>query len=356
VTTLFLEPLDVWLFRDGRPFTAGEQFRAASRFPPSPLVVQGALRAYHLMVHSTVPPWDAAAVGEVVGGPDDWGPLRLVGPLVARRAPDGTLDVLLPPPADAVARGTRLRRLPAPSEVPAGLRLAAPTPRLLPLWELGEEHAEKASQRLWLRLTDFAAYSRGEPVPGVPQEELWAEEVRIGIAQDSSRRTTREGLYYEARYVRPAPGVGLLVSFTGLDWPEPAGVLALGGERRSARFEVVTSFAPPPAPEPLPERFVLFFLTPAVFERGWLPRDWGAFFEGSVELVAAALDRYETVGGFDLARGRERPAHRAVPAGSVYYFVARGEARLRRTSDLPWPTVSDWGAEIGFGTVLIGGW
>jgi CRISPR-associated protein Cmr3 len=145
-------------------------------------------------------------------------------------------------------------------------------------------------------------------------------------------------------------------SFTGLDCPEPAGVLALGGERRSARFEVVTSFAPPPVPEPLPERFVLFFLTPAVFERGWLPRDWGAFFEGSVELVAAALDRYETVGGFDLARGRERPAHRAVPAGSVYYFVARGEARLRRTSDLPWPTVSDWGAEIGFGTVLIGGW
>jgi hypothetical protein len=59
VTTLFLEPLDVWLFRDGRPFMAGQQFRAASRFPPSPLVVQGALRAYHLMVHSTVPLWDS---------------------------------------------------------------------------------------------------------------------------------------------------------------------------------------------------------------------------------------------------------------------------------------------------------
>jgi len=356
VTTLFLEPLDVWLFRDGRPFTAGEQFRAASRFPPSPLVVQGALRAYHLMVHSTVPSWDAAAVGEVVGGPEDWGPLRLVGPLVARRTASGEFEVLLPPPADAAFPGRQARRLPLPEQPPEWLRLPTPTPALFPLWHAGEPVSEKASQPLWLRLTDFAAYSRGEPVPGVPQEELWAEEVRIGIAQDSSRRTTREGLYYEARYVRPAPGVGLLVSFTGLDWPEPAGVLALGGERRSARFEVVTSFAPPPVPEPLPERFVLFFLTPAVFERGWLPRDWGAFFEGSVELVAAALDRYETVGGFDLARGRERPAHRAVPAGSVYYFVARGAARLRRTSDLPWPTVSDWGAEIGFGTVLIGGW
>ena len=356
MTTLFLEPLDVWLFRDGRPFTAGQQFRAASRFPPSPLVVQGALRAYHLMVHSRAPAWDDAAVTEVVGGPDDWGPLRLAGPLVARRAPDGTVDVLLPPPADAVARGATLRRLPAPAELPAGLRLPAPTPRLFPLWELGAEQSEKASQRLWLRLADFAAYCRGEPVTGVPQEELWTEEVRIGIAQDSARRTTREGLYYEARYVRLHPGVGLLVAFDGLAWPEHEGVLALGGERRSARFEVLAEPLLPTAPDPLPERFSVFFLTPAVFERGWLPRDWGAFFEGAVELVAAALDRYETVGGFDLARGRERPARRAVPAGSVYYFVAHGEARLRRTRDLPWPTVSDWGAEIGFGTVMIGGW
>lgn len=354
--TLFLEPLDVWLFRDGRPFTAGEQFRAASRFPPSPLVVQGALRAYHLMVHSRVPAWDHAAVTEVVGGPDDWGPLRLVGPLVARRTESGQVEVLLPPPADAAYLGRQLRRLPAPEKPPDWLRVPAPTAALFPLWHAVEPVSEKASQPLWLRLADFAAYCRGETVPGVPPEELWTEEVRIGIAQESSRRTTREGLYYEARYVRPYPGVGLLVSFTGLDWPEETGVLALGGERRSARFEALPALDLPPVPEPLPERFVLSFLTPAVFERGWLPRDWRAFFEGSVELVAAALDRHDTVGGFDLARGRERPARRAVPAGSVYYFVARGEARLRRTSDLPWPTVSDWGAEIGFGTVLIGGW
>lgn len=354
--TLFLEPLDVWLFRDGRPFTAGQQFRAASRFPPSPLVLQGALRAYHLMVHSRVSPWDARAVAEAVGGPDDWGPLRMIGPLLARRSETGSLELLLPPPADALARGNRLQRLPAPKEPPSWLRVAAPTSALFPLWELGDTVTEKAGQRLWLPLTDFPAYARGEAVAGVPQDELWDEEVRVGIAQDSVRRTTREGFYYEARYVRLAPGVGLLISFAGLDWHETEGILALGGERRSARFVAVPEFALPTPPDPLPERFFLFFLTPAVFEDGWLPTDWSAFFEGSVELVAAALERAEVVGGFDVARGKERPAYRAIPAGSVYYFRAHGTAQLRRETGLPWVTVSDWGREVGFGTVLIGGW
>ncbi|MCX7622349.1 MAG: CRISPR-associated protein Cmr3 [Thermomicrobium sp.] len=356
MTTLFLEPFDVWLFRDGRPFTAGQQFRASSRFPPSPLVVQGALRAYHLLAHTRVPPWDERAVTEAVGGPDDWGRLRLAGPLLARWTGTEQVEVLLPPPADAVVRGDRLQRLPTPQEPPSWLVLHSPTPRLFPLWESAELESEKANQRLWLRLADFPAYCRGETVPGVPQEELWSEEVRIGIAQDTSRRTTREGLYYEAHYVRPAPGVGLLVSFTGLDWPHQEGILALGGERRSARFVALPEFALSAPPDPLPERFALYFLTPAVFDQGWLPADWSAFFEGPVRLVAAALERAETVGGFDMARGTERPAHRAVPAGSVYYFQAEGTARLRHEREHPAVTISDWGREIGFGTVAIGGW
>ncbi|MFN3337682.1 MAG: type III-B CRISPR module-associated Cmr3 family protein, partial [Thermomicrobium sp.] len=298
----------------------------------------------------------APAVAEAIGGPDDWRDLRMIGPLLARQFADGTFEVLLPPPADAVVRGNSLQRLPAPQEPPSWLRLPAPTRALFPLWELTETSSEKASSRLWLRITDFPAYARGEPVDGVPQDELWDEDVRIGIAQDSTRRTTREGLYYEARYVRLSTGVGLVVSFTGLDWPDTEGVLALGGERRSARFVAVPELALPTPPDPLPERFTLFFLTPAVFAGGWLPADWSAFFEGSVELVAAALARADIIGGFDLARGAERPARHAVPAGSVYYFRANGTVRLRRDGKLPWVTVSDWGREIGFGTVLIGGW
>ena len=46
---LFLEAVDVWLFRDGRPFDAGQDHSAVSRFPPYPTVIQGAIRSHHLV-------------------------------------------------------------------------------------------------------------------------------------------------------------------------------------------------------------------------------------------------------------------------------------------------------------------
>lgn len=45
MTWLFIEPDDVWLFRDGHPFSAGEGHIARCLFPPTPLTLQGALRS-----------------------------------------------------------------------------------------------------------------------------------------------------------------------------------------------------------------------------------------------------------------------------------------------------------------------
>ena len=39
-----LAPLDVWLFRDAKPFTPGERVRATSGFPPNAHAIAGALR------------------------------------------------------------------------------------------------------------------------------------------------------------------------------------------------------------------------------------------------------------------------------------------------------------------------
>ena len=42
---IFIEPSDVLLFRDGRPFSAGEGHRARSIFPPTPSTMQGVIRS-----------------------------------------------------------------------------------------------------------------------------------------------------------------------------------------------------------------------------------------------------------------------------------------------------------------------
>jgi CRISPR/Cas system CMR-associated protein Cmr3 (group 5 of RAMP superfamily) len=44
MTWLQIRPQDVWLFRDGKPFSGGEDHAATGIFPPTPFTVQGALR------------------------------------------------------------------------------------------------------------------------------------------------------------------------------------------------------------------------------------------------------------------------------------------------------------------------
>ncbi len=361
---LFLEPLDVWLFRDGRPFDAGSDHRAATRFPPYPTVMQGAIRSHHLAVKG-VDLRNAAAIRAAVGTAEDFGALRLGGLFVARRAGERVVRYF-PQPADAVSlkdaavnarprdpletgpeRLPWLRPATPPREPPASLVTSAPTPRLLGL----DDEPGKGREGLWLPEDALRRYLQGNAVAALPSEALFARESRFGIARDDRKRVTREGALYEAEFVRPLDGVGLLVSVEGYDgWPRE-GVMRIGGEGHGARFEQVAAAPWPAPPDPLPARFKVYFATPTYFSGGWQPAGgWGPFFTGEVVLVAAAVGRYESVGGFDLANGRHKPARRYVPAGSVYYFVAHGPARLAG------PALTEWGAEIGFGQILVEGW
>jgi len=133
-------------------------------------------------------------------------------------------------------------------------------------------------------------------------------------------RVVDEGMLYEAGFVRPCDGVGLLVEMEGYEeapWKR-SGILHLGGEKRMASF-TMESVEPLPVSPAKTDRFKIYFVTPTYFENGWLPADWSRFFAGPVELVGAAVNRYETLGGFNWisdpnGSGAHRPARRYVPA------------------------------------------
>jgi CRISPR-associated protein Cmr3 len=349
---LFLEPTDVWLFRDGRSFDAFSDHRAASLFPPYPTVVQGAIRSHHLIV-AGVDLRDRKAIVDAVGTGHDVGNLRLRGPFLARR--DGErVARYFPQPADAVSvtREPPTLRPASPPEVPSATLVSVPTPRLLGV----RDQPAKVQTDLWLLEDDLGAYLKGRTVAAVCGRSLFLREVRSGIGRDDAKRTTREGALYEAEFIRVHPDVGLLVEMEGYDgWPK-SGIMRIGGEGRGARFEQVTAASWPVPPDPLPRRFKVYFATPTFFAAGWLPEHggWTRYFEGDAELVAAAVGRYESVGGFDVASRSHKPARRYVPAGSVYYFESSGQTRLR--PDLLQRALTDWGAEIGFGQIVVEEW
>ena len=354
---LFLEPVDVWLFRDGKPFDAGSDHRARSLFPPYPSVMQGAIRSHQLVVKK-IDLRDPKAIEDEVGTAEDFKSLRLRGPFIAREE-DGRLTRYFPVPADVVPdrKMGRYRPLRPRSRQDTPHTLTnAPGELPMLLWPPDDVEPGKEDFGQWMAEEELLKCLRGEPAVAVKSDELFKRENRFGIGRNDATRTTEEGALYEVEFIRPCSGVGLWVQVDGYDgWPE-SGTMRIGGEGRGAHFsQLKTTLGWPQPSDPLPARFKVYFASPAYFEDGWRPKDgWERFFTGPVRLQAVALNRYESIGGFDWAANEQKPARRYVPAGSVYYFACDDQVSLK--ADLVNQAITEYGAKIGFGQTIITKW
>lgn len=113
---LLIKPIDVWLFRDGRPFAAGEEHEANTVFPPTPFTLQGTIRM-KVLVDKGVDLTEFSRKKRLdpeVGFGDNFGALKLCGPMVARKGQDGKWERLIPMPADLVVFGNKFVYLKKP--------------------------------------------------------------------------------------------------------------------------------------------------------------------------------------------------------------------------------------------------
>ena len=358
---LFIEPVDVWLFRDGRPFDAGADHAARSIFPPWPGTLQGALRSKVLALFDV----DLAAyqngvapapVRKQIGVPNQPGDLRISGPFVARRAGDQLIPYF-PCPMDLIKRADWGLLKPQAMASLANW----PVPALRPLGT--EAEADLAGKgdgvTYWLDgagLTQYLAGQTPDPKHFVAEGCLWLREGRFGVGIDSAVQRPEEGLLYQAEYLRLSDGVGLLAEVIGLDetpWAQ-AGLLSLGGEMRAARYSVVsrpTSWPASALGETRASGLKIYLATPVYFRDGWQSRAW-AVDASELKLVAAAVPRAVSAGGWDMARNRPKPTRRYVPAGSVYYFENPAQAWE------PPVSLGDDASEdqMGFGCYFTGRW
>ncbi len=364
-TSLFIEPLDVLLFRDGRPFSAGMDHLARSVFPPFPSTVAGFLRSR--LFREAGFDWRAARerFGDL-GGPDDFGAFRVEGLFLRRDDTD-----YVPVPNDVVRPKGSADGGPLLLSRPLGLDGAPPITSNFPdgrlrfLWARTAGVVEPAQG--FVALDDlFSRCLLGEPPARVLREEdLVGRERRTGIGMDRGRRSAEEGRLFIVEFLRLRDGVGFHVRFSGVRWAGTSGADTLGGERRPVRWTAIDRFALPPA-GPVAEkvgasgRFKLVLLTPALFDDGWRPgrRFEEALQEAGVEadLVSAAVGRPVHAGGFDLHRQRPRPMRRAAPAGSVYFYEVRKGDPSRLAGSWGMRGISDDGWEAGMGLSVLGGW
>lgn len=353
-----ITPLDTVFFRDGRSFTMGEETWGASRFPPPPSVVYGALRTRYFAEHP-----DRL---EDAASPDDpTGEARLTA---FHLRENGTPH--FPVPRDLVhesgqpsaGRGTTV--VPTqPAPLPEGGAALGSLPSVLT-----HPRTVESVRGAYLPQGDLWGYLQGRQdtftALDPEDDDLVHNEPKIGIRMDRTTRAADDGQLYRIGLRRLGEDVSFGVGVESLPLEED-GLLKLGGESKPARYETVSDT--PPVSDP-PEKkigeassFRLYLATPAIFEQGWLP-GWidpetlrGQQGKVTVHLQAAAVGKPGAVGGWDMEAGAPKPMSRTVPAGSVYYFAIEDGTAAGVVEAFHNTTLSDRRGAAGFGRALVGG-
>ena len=373
----FIEANDVLMFRDSKPFAAGQNFTARSTFPPHPRVMQGVIRTHILELAGADFAGFAAEradakVHKIVGSPSRFGELVLTGPFVARRTKNG-IERLFRAPLDVLQSKDEDQDKDKKGEKQSLIRLK-PSRRegyftnspfgngekWFPL--LQERGGAGKEISGWLSEANYLNYLKGEPVTKIlKDDDLYHTESRVGLGLDYSRRRGADHQFYQAEFIRPHTdpindtATGLLVGTANDDNLIKPGPIAIGGEGRTGTIRVATGYAPRDLITAREGRVKVVLLTPAYFTGGYKPASWEKFVGKDAKLVALAIGKPQVISGWDLANKRPRPARHLVPAGSVFYFEG---AHL---PDLPIPftespTAEEAYAQMGFGAIATATW
>ncbi len=368
---LFIEPNDVLMFRDGRPFAGGDDHFARGIFPPSPATFYGALRS-HILSHYWSE-FDKFKTGQIpdevrkeVGTPNELGSIVFRQFALAKRNSAGA-EQYFPMPLDVVKeKGKEEDRayILKPLKISGKGVITDLSHGLGNMWI----YSENPMEAVWAFLSsdELTKYLQGEVVSKWTRpDELFNTEDRTGIRKNRSKRSVETGGLYSVEYFRLKDDTGFTIELENTSLFPPSGILRLGGDNRSAMYSV-TSW------DDLPvdlikkkisndKRFKLVLETPAVFNKGWMP-EWisGDTMQGEIDgitlrLVSACVGKPIGIGGYDFVKNIPKVMKKAVPAGSVYYFDLINGSVDNLFERLWLKSISDERSKEGFGITLIGG-
>lgn len=375
-TKLFLEPLDVTLFRDGRAYNAGEDHAAASIFPPPPSVIQGVLRTSYL-VQNGVGLADYAGgnneANQAIGRPGDESvPFTVKGPFMARQN-GGGCELLFPWPADLiVTRGDEPACVPASPTKRFGDTPKCSLPEgLLPVACPDDLEGDTRFALSCSGLADYLLRGALGAQHTIQKNAFLKADTRVGLGLRPGVKTAEEGLLYSVSFNSLCSGCGLAIEIERLQL-DAAGMVKIGGEGRAAVY-TTADWASPVEPTGIRDhirdtgRFSLYLATPTLFETrdsgvwSWKTDDWtAAGLPASARLKGFACAGYSDYGGWDLVSRWPRPMKRCVNAGSVYFFDCESgisDQQVKSLFDQRWfQAMPGRYKNVGVGITLIGEW
>jgi len=315
--TFRLRALDTLFFRDGKPFSMGEETWAKGIFPPYPSTVHGMLRSVYFSDH----------LNQLSGANTPADPttrLTIYGYLPSL---NGAPAFPIPNDLYAIDKSKNQKALLFKfRESDAGGGIISSYKHAFVLETHGNVKIEELGGKALLRKEVFENYLNGKAgeYPFERITQYVEDEPKIGIGRDFNTRTASEGKLYRVSMQRPQGKEGeitFLVKFNGITLPEK-GLSRFGAEIKAIEYE---NYSFPNISNPLDDNdthFKIYLASPAVFEEGLYPGEW--FKNHGLKLLAAASGRHQYIGGFDLSKQEPKEMRRAVPAGTVFYIEETG--------------------------------
>ncbi|MCG0276430.1 MAG: type III-B CRISPR module-associated protein Cmr3 [Thermosediminibacteraceae bacterium] len=343
-----LSPLDGLYFGKGHPFSAGFESVGRGMYPPPPSVFYGAFATYYLSLNGN----NEQNLRFIEKN------LRIKGVYFKRGE---TWHVLAP--FDLVKSAEDERELEL-------LKMRKPVVFTDIDGELNLLYSLYNTENVAGLITDLdmCFYLKGKKDRFLYQDlsDFIVEESKIGIKMDYKKGSAKEGYLYRMSYIRMQKDIKNTAKFVvdvecdGFEFPS-SGLLKLGGEAKAAKVERSEDM-----PEFLKEsfnakiseaikskrRFKLVLNTPSFFNKGWEP-DLSRF-GVKVKLLAAALGKPVSIGGWDMKANEPKVMARAVPAGSVYYYEILDGNVDDLLEEIYKNGISDARSNEGFGRCFVG--
>lgn len=327
-----IEALDTLFFRDGRPFTMGEDTWANGVFPPPPSVFYGALRSAYFAKYP-----DKIGLANKENDPTkdliitdvflyDRGSAYLPVPLDLVQKKNKSIEELedieddkdskkdyLPvyllnetEDKDKSYTSSNLEHLALDFEI-EGVENGMISINSFKQYIQGRNNFNQAKNKRLRKIQEITGFIETEP--------------KIGIKRTRITKMAEDGNLYRVGFNRTG-SLQFCVLFKGLNDFQATGILKLGGEGKPifVHSRISESSFTIPEFKPSSKKFKLILTTPAIFENGWIP----SFVDNDkISLLSACIGKPQNIGGFDVALGQPKTMRKAVPAGSVYYLEAK---------------------------------
>lgn len=374
---VIITPLDVIHFGSSRPFYKGENF-IALQGDITPLPFAGAIRSKILSTKTNgeIPSnWyeieshpDLKEVVEIVGTPTSAGKISFFG--LYAYAVDPSKNELFLCPNDIVRyednRDSKLLLKPCKFDkfkINDDIYPVMSKPNGSFYVKEDKEFITRSGLERYLEEGDTSNANAF-----IPKSSVIFEERRVGIELDKDKKTTKEGMFYSINYIRLCEGHAFSLWINDSFNLPSRGILKIGSKGRYASYEVTDNndkftFSNIIKDINKARKFKLYLSTPAIFfgkndnENICIPstEKLNKKLGVTTKLISMIQGKPMRIGGWDMAKNRQKPLRYAVRSGAVYFYKIDDQRNIDEKIEMP-VMISDTDSWLGLGSAFIGRW